>query len=105
MTVTVLNVRFAWSDYRNLQQENKRLEEDLGCKDKEIEHKDKELTLERSLWKSRDRGGADKNWMLRRIEIFDGSIGSKTGMYDMVPWSEEDFLKRYNPAQDDAKGE
>ena len=29
----------------------------------------------------------------------------KTGMYDMGPWSEEDFLKRYNQAQEDAKGE
>ena len=29
----------------------------------------------------------------------------KTGMYDMGPWSEEDFLKRYNQAQEDVKGE
>ncbi len=77
-----------------LEQENKNLKKILNQKDKKLEQKDEELSLERSLWKRRDGAlskDADKSAMLHRIEVFDEIIGSKTKLYRATLKDKEKF--------------
>ncbi len=77
-----------------LEQENKNLKKILNQKDKKLEQKDEELSLERSLWKRRDGAlskDADKSAMLHRIEVFDEIICSKTKLYRATLKDKEKF--------------
>ena len=77
-----------------LEQENRSLKKILNQKDKKLEQKDKELNLERSLWKSRDGAlsrDADKSAMLHRIEVFDGIIRNKAKLHHVTLADKEKF--------------